>query len=256
MPSSTVSRRRLLAAGSGLLSVAFAGCAGGSNSSGTGAEYGESNGETLESSHEYESLFVRSDDPTLFIYQNEEDANEAADARDEDGYASPTGRSTVFVLSEDDAAALWIDAGDADTDASDIRAFVDGTDFETQSVVVEQRTIEDCYDRRLLGVRARDDDFRTQYCRSLKEPTTLCEADRTVMEAIVLRVDRPYDESPSSRASSESGSCHRPIGMHNDGIGSEKASSADANEGRDGTASANETDGDADSDAGNEVDDE
>lgn len=246
MPSSTVSRRRLLAAGSGLLSVAVAGCAGESVSSGTTAESGESNGESLESSHEYESLFVRSADPSHFIYRTEDDANETADAEDED--VSLAGRSTMFVLSEDDAAALWIDASDADTRESDIRAFVEETDFETQSVVVEQRTIEDCYDRRLLGVRASDDEFRTQLCRSLKEPTAPCEADETVMEAIVLRVDRPYDESPPSRGSSESGSCHGPIVARSDGAGSRN----DANETRDGTTTTNETEGDA----GGEVDDE
>lgn len=249
MPSRTVPRRRLLAAGSGLLSAAIAGCAGDSSSSGTVVESDERGG-TFESSHEYESLFVRSDGGNHFIYRNEDDANEAAEAEDEDGYVSPAGRSTLFVLDADDVADLWVDASDADTEASDIRAFVDETDFETQSIVVEQRTIEDCYDRRLLGVRASDDDFRTQYCRSLKEPTTPCEADKTVMEAIVLRVDRPYDESPSSRGSSESGSCRRPIVTHTDGNERSSANENESeNESNDDESESESNDGDTDTEA-------
>ncbi|AEH37917.1 hypothetical protein [Halopiger xanaduensis] len=208
MPSTTVSRRRLLAVGSGCLSLAIAGCAGESESESTveGKGSDEPTGEsTVESTHEYESLFVRSDGDGHFIYRDEERANEAAETSDADGASSrPYIRSPLFVVDEDDADALRIET-DA-TRADEIRAFVAETDFESESIVIDQRTIEDCYRRHIEGIRA-GGSFHTDYCQSLKGPMTPCEAGKEVMEAVILRVHRPYNEAPSSRSSSESHSC-------------------------------------------------
>lgn len=193
MPSTELSRRQLLAA-SGCLSAAIAGCTGVGESETTNHTVTEG-GDPLPSD-EYESLTLRSDDEEFFV-------DTGGDSPEDDGRSLPYERSVEFVLTEDEAAELRIDA----TDAADARTFLEETDFETESVVIEQRSIDDCYRRHVLSVQANPDEFRTQYCRSLKEPTTHCEADRTVVEAIFFRVDRAYDEAPSSRASSESASC-------------------------------------------------
>lgn len=194
MPSIDHSRRKLLAAG-GALSATLAGCTGfvGSERATHNATEG---GEPMPSDA-YESLVLRSDEPELFVYPADDPPGDESDR------THPFRRSVRFVLSEDEAAALEIDADDAD----DARAFLDATDFETESVVIDHREIDDCYRRHIQSVQASPDDFRTQYCRSLMEPTTPCEADLTVMEAIFLRVQHAYDDAPSSRASSESMSC-------------------------------------------------
>lgn len=213
MPSTLVSRRRLLAASGGCLSAAFAGClefSGSESVSGHAADSG-----TVESTHDYESLAVRAADETLVAYPSEDDA----EANDEEARALHAG---FFVVDEADAAALWIDP--AVDEAAAARAFVEETDFERQSIVVEQRPIDDCYRRRLLGVRAADDSVRTDFCRELKAPTTPCEADETVVEATFVRVHRPYDERPSSRSSSEANGCPA-----SDGHGNESAAN-DSNE--------------------------
>lgn len=199
MPSTTVSRRRLLATAGGAFALIGAGCSG-TGGTETTVEHSASDGTTLESSHEYESIAVRSAENEIFVHRDEE-AAEAAD--DRDGYGSV--REQVFVVDDEAATALRIETDERD--ASEIREFVEATDFENESIVVEQRPIEDCYRRRLLAVRAGDDEFRTEYCQTLKDATTACEAGKELVEAIVIRVHRPYDEAPSSYASSESYAC-------------------------------------------------
>lgn len=207
MPSTTVSRRKLLASG-GCLSLAIAGCAGESASESTVEGNGSdesTEGATVESTHGYESLFVRSDGSVRFIYRDEDRANEAAEAREDDASPEPYIRSPLFVVDEDDADELRIET-DA-TREDEIRSFVAETDFESESIAIDQRTIEDCYRRHIEGIRAGGNSFHTDYCRSLKDPMTPCEAGEEVMEAVILRVHRPYNEGPSSRSSSESRSC-------------------------------------------------
>ncbi|WP_265111594.1 hypothetical protein [Halosolutus halophilus] len=196
MPSTDLSRRRLLAA-SGCLSAAFAGCAG-VGESGTTTERTVSEDGTPMPSDEYDSLTLRSDDDDFFVTS----ADSPDDQADPDRSLSDE-RSVDFVLTEDEASNVRIDGDDADA----ARSFLGATDFETESIVIEQRTIDDCYRRHLLSVQANPDEFRTQYCRRLKAPTTPCEADVTVMEATFVRVQRAYDDSPSSRGSSEGTSC-------------------------------------------------
>ncbi|SEQ25397.1 hypothetical protein [Natrinema salaciae] len=194
MPSAPFSRRRLLTAGGGCLStLSLAGCAE-TRTSGSASE--SVDGGTVESTHEYESLSVRSAENTVFVYPNDDAAADTGDGPESQLNAR------FLVIDSDAASAMRIDG-----DATDARAFVEATDFDRESVFVDQRSIDDCYRRHLLGVRAHDDSVRTDYCRELKAPTTPCEAEKTVMEAVFVRINRPYEDHPSSRASSESGSC-------------------------------------------------
>ncbi|MXV64351.1 hypothetical protein GS429_20220 [Natronorubrum sp. JWXQ-INN-674] len=211
MPSNgTISRRRTLAATSGVLGAVLAGCAGESESeSSSTAEFNESDGAAYESTHEYEVLSVRSTDDEHFVHPSKDEASAEDDADDR---LSPRYRRTLqFVLDEDEADALWIEDDRTDGDVRDLREFVDATDFDTQTIVIDQRTIDDCYERRVRGVLAESDSLRTRYCQRLKPPETPCEADKTVMEAVVFRIERSYEESPSSRGSSEGMSCRGPV---------------------------------------------
>ncbi|NGM70889.1 hypothetical protein G6M89_18095 [Natronolimnobius sp. AArcel1] len=220
MPSSTPARRQLLAAAGSALSVAVAGCTGGFDG-GSVFEQNTSDEVTANSTHEHtvterpstdsshrgETLSIRSDDAKHFVYSDAETAADAADA-DEDEPILAHERA-LFITDTEDADALEITADE--TAEREIQAFVDDTDFEQQSVVIDQRTIEDCYERHLLDVTARGNSFRTEYCQHLKSPETTCEADYERMEAVVIRVDRPYNDGPTSRSSSESMSCHRNV---------------------------------------------
>lgn len=236
MPSTPVSRRRLLAASGGCLSAAFAGCTGfEGNESVSG--YSSDSG-TVESTHDYESLFVRSEDDTPVAYSSEDVADDADENR------GPRYLDEIFVVDEDDAAALWFTDATAADDVDDARAFVEETDFESETVVVDQRSIDDCYRRHLLGVRAADGEFRTSYCREIKAATEPCEADTTVVEAIFVRVRRPYDDPPSRRGSSESSTCPSDADAGNESTANETDGDETASESN-GNATANDAAGDA-----------
>lgn len=232
MPSGSCSRRRLLTAGGGCLSVALAGCAGldgSESSSGTGVD----GDRPIESTHDYESMSIRVDGDDPFVYPSEDDAETADDGP---GWRF---RARFLLVDEDDAAALWIDP-DIDGTA-DARAFVEATDFDAASVFVDQRTIDDCYRRRLRGVRAAADSLGTDYCRELKAPTTPCEADKTVVEAVFVRVHRPYDEAPSSRGSSQGTSCPAREDRTGSGSAGNETDGTEDQSGTDETGDANET---------------
>ncbi|ELY82253.1 hypothetical protein C487_02473 [Natrinema pallidum DSM 3751] len=176
--------------------MAVAGCAGtGSNGSTTGT--GDDN-PTVDSSHAYETMAVQAERTSLIVYPNADAAEAAADDR-----SARLHRSFV-VTDADDAAALRF-ADIADTAA--VRSFVAATDFDAASVLVDQQSIDDCYRRRLLGVRATDETIHTSYCLALKAPTTACEAETTVLDATLVRIHRPYGGHPPARRSSQHRSC-------------------------------------------------
>ncbi|WP_254768003.1 hypothetical protein [Salinilacihabitans rarus] len=206
MPSSLHSRRRLLAAASGCLGVVLAGCTGDDrpSSSSTGRETAVGPGVERSSTHEYAVRFVRSDADEPFLFEDEETAREVAETPEDEPL--PVGvTSILFVTDEAAAEELHVEADEDGRET--IRTFVEGTDFENETVAIDQRSIGDCYRREVEAVEARDEEFKIHYCRWLKEPTTRCEADRDVMEAVLCRVDRPYEERPRSRGSSESAMC-------------------------------------------------
>lgn len=202
MPSTDCTRRGLLAVASGYLGAGLAGCfgtdiGGSSSSHRTRTDLGGN----YSSTHEYEVRFARAESDDPFVFRDEDAATEfEANGGDDPHHARLD--ATFFVL--DDAAA---DDLRIETAADELRSFVTATDFDSESILIQQQPIGDCFYREVTGVEARDDDFHVHMCRWLKDPTAPCEADRDVMEAIVLRVARPYGERPSSRGSSESAVC-------------------------------------------------
>lgn len=201
MPSTDCTRRGLLAVASACLSAGLAGCYGteisGSSSQGSTTDLAGN----YSSTHEYEVRSARAEGDDPFLFRDEDAAADYEANRGED--PQPARLDTTFFVIDGDAADDLV----IETAAEELRSFVTGTDFESESILILQRSIGDCYYREVTGVEARDDDFQVHMCRWLKEPTTRCEADREVMEAIVLRVARPYGERPSSRGSSESAVC-------------------------------------------------
>lgn len=132
----------------------------------------------------------------------------ADDTDDVDDERSRRHRHREFVLSEEQAAAIEFDAVDVDPEArTDVRSFLEETDYETASVVVHQRPIEACYTRRIQYVTVREDRYYIRFCRRLKPAMTPCEADETELEALFVRVPYAYETPPSSRGSGERSQC-------------------------------------------------
>ncbi len=237
-----ISRRRLLAATGGCLSASVAGCVEAIE----GIEYESSSdadesvsSEPYEASDDLEYVSVRAPGEMPFVFSSADDAEEAE--YDDSPTARARAQSTVFVTDEAAGESLYIDYdGDGVDDA---RAFVDATDFESQTVVVEQRRIDDCYRRALVSVSARDDEFRTQYCRELQPATAPCDADATEMQAFFIRVDRPYSDRPSRRGGGESGSCPDRVWDETDSSGEDD----DERDGADGGGNGGGRNGENDS---------
>lgn len=206
MPSTHYSRRQLLAA-SGTFLVAVGGCTG---TDGTTTEFETDEGpaDPSELGDDVDALIVRAADADPFVYP---DADAAADD-DDDRFQL---RSTFHVIDDEDADDLVLET--TDEDEGRIRTFLEETAFDAESIVVDQRTIEDCYERHFLGATASADSVRLEYCQALKDPTTPCEADRELMETVFVRLSRPYDDTPTSRQSSESMTCPESV-LADDGV--------------------------------------
>lgn len=182
-------RRNALRVAGALLTGGVAGCIGAeSGSHATGESSTGMRGRLPSASTPFESLSRRGPGSDMIVYTDPGTVDH---------------HDTQFVLNEADAEALTVDLANP----TPVRAFLTETDFTSASVVIEQRTIEDCYERRLLAVDATEDRFRSWYCQQLRPPTARCAADTEVMVANIIRVQHVYEEPPSSRASSERRGC-------------------------------------------------
>lgn len=115
--------------------------------------------------------------------------------------------AVLFVLGETDATNLRFE-GDVDpADVDDVRAFAEATDFENASLVVIQRPIGDCYERRTEYVELEDGGFSARFCRVLRDATTRCDADERTMEATLLRVPHAYEDEPRELEFEEGSRC-------------------------------------------------
>lgn len=61
--------------------------------------------------------------------------------------------------------------------ASDLRAFVEATDFESESVYLVSRPIGACYEARLVGVYREGNGIDADFCNALRPADVACEAD-------------------------------------------------------------------------------
>lgn len=82
----------------------------------------------------------------------------------------------------------------ADVDGAEaVREFVAGTDFETETVLVDQRTVEACYRLELCSVRWSATEVDFDYSRVGLAYDVSCEADAEATEARFLRIPDTLD---------------------------------------------------------------
>lgn len=202
MPSISTRRQLLTISGSTFLSL-LAGCTSSSDRSVEEASVDEP--ESIDSTHEFETTQYRLDSATAVIFRDA-DAMEAADPPDADMPGHPQRRESILVFDQEGANELQIDVDDGEVQRK-IQSFVNSTEFERQSIIISQQMVDECFERNVVGVEAEDDSFSLNFCRQLKPPTVACEADKTVLDVILIRLDRPYDTRPSRRSASSGYSC-------------------------------------------------
>ncbi|MCD2203503.1 hypothetical protein [Halobacterium sp. KA-6] len=109
----------------------------------------------------------------------------------------------IYVSDEDDLDDVSF--ADSDT-AAELRAFVQETDYDSESVLVQSRAIQQCYDLRLRGVWREDDGLQTSFCSSLRPADAACSRDAEETVGVGIRL--PFSgEDFSSFGSRWSKSC-------------------------------------------------
>ncbi|GGK72786.1 hypothetical protein [Haloarcula sebkhae] len=98
-----------------------------------------------------------------------------------------------------------------DADRSEIRSFLDGTDFDTETVYVQTVTIEECFQLTLCQIRWAADNITTDYGRVSRPYDEPCTAGNKIYAVWVIRIpDTVNADDISSYSSSIGGnSCER-----------------------------------------------
>ena len=176
-----LSRRRALRAAATAGAVALAGCSGGPGSS---TPVPRDRGEPVPPA-DMEVLFVRdTDGEPLFAVGDDDGATPAGD----DIEGRPTrGEYLRDVGSRDRVTFRSTPA------AGELRAFVDGTDFESGSVYLLERPVSACYEVRLVGVYRGDDGFEAALCQSFRPADIVCSAGGVDTVGVGVRLPFPGD---------------------------------------------------------------
>lgn len=125
--------------------------------------------------------------------------DESADGTD--GRAEDRWRHEL-VTSAETAESLTL----ADVDGADgARAFLAETDFETETVYLEERVVGECWELDLCSVRWESDRVETDYGRRLRPVDAACSADAKVAVATFIRIPAPLDPDEVNQFSSGSG---------------------------------------------------
>lgn len=188
---------------------ALAGCAGESSSTAEREVGGPYAGLPPDATREFEVRSLRAPISEPFVHVRDETPDQT-EATDQGDTKAPRLRGRFLIHDAEQANALRFEVDHED--AQSVRSFVEATDFETASVVLYQRSIEECYERHVEYVTVEPDRYFVQFCRRLRDATTRCAADQTVMDAQLIRIPRAYDEPPTSHGSGERSGCHgRPL---------------------------------------------
>lgn len=114
-----------------------------------------------------------------------------------------------LVVDDETASTLTV----ADVEGADrAREFLDATDFEGETVYVEQREIGECYERTLCWVKWTDSSIETAYSRGFRDADVACETDAKDVVAHLIRLPVALDPDRISGYGSQttSGHCRSP----------------------------------------------
>jgi hypothetical protein len=197
------SRRALLSAATALTtSVVLAGCSGTGTSGSSDRSSSESIARTLDDPPPYAYLRGNADRAVVWRPSGDQSTREAR------RYPGPQ-------VLDSQSRADELEYADVDG-ADDVRAFVDDTDFDAETVYVNQRSVPACYRLELCGASWTSTNVDLAYSRLGLAYDVPCEADAKVIEARFLRLPVALDhESVTSMgASTGTGGCpgeHAPV---------------------------------------------
>lgn len=184
------SRRSFLATSGVILGGVTAGCIGNSGSSFSSQDVGAGRIPT-DALDEYDYIHLRNSraEPIITI----DDTNR---------------RSRLLLFTESDLDR--IEFTENLQGSAEAMELLETTDFTSESVILHQRTVEECYLLHVEYVVARPDQYRIQFCQVLRDVDAACRANVSVMQATLFRIPVAYDDRPSSSGSGRRSTCHDP----------------------------------------------
>lgn len=194
-------RRRALHGAVALL-TGFAGCSGSASSSGhIGSPTATVPPESTRATQLPEHYIFRGTTSEPVVRTPSDDSNDETAERSEDRWRHR------LVASTETAESLTLPDVDGSKRA---RAFLRETDFQTETIYVEERVVGECWRVGLCGVQWESDRIETSYSRRLRPADVACSADKEVSVAMLIRIPERLDPDEVSRFSSGSGRCEVP----------------------------------------------
>ncbi|WP_436907468.1 hypothetical protein [Halosimplex marinum] len=254
-----LTRRRALQVAVGL-AAGLAGCPDGETDAGRG-DAGTAVGSPTppasggdEGADDIESVTLRADDagyddPLAWFVPDPRDRATAG------GTVDPSDRAFEGLIGDAPTAeTLRVTDRATETEASvapeTARRFVAGTDFDSETLLVEGRSVGECYRLVLCSVFWEDGEVETRYGRFLRDADAACEADARDAHVTIARLPVSLDPAEFEMGATgvASGRCFRPEAP----LGTPRPRSATATAGRTDAASGTEapsgTAGDASAD--------
>ena len=178
------SRRRALQAIAATGTVALAGCSGGSGSSTT---VPRDRGDPVPPA-DLDVLFVRDSggEPLFGVGGGSDDGTTP-----EDGGIEGRRTRSEFLRDAESRERVTFRSTRA---AEELRAFVDGTDFESGSLYLLERPVSACYEVSLVGVYREDDTVVADLCQSFRPADIVCSAGGIDTVGLGVRLPFPGDE--------------------------------------------------------------
>ncbi|TKX87408.1 hypothetical protein EXE43_03165 [Halorubrum sp. SS5] len=140
-----------------------------------------------------------------------EDGTDGGVAPDDDASGDdadgPTGVGRELVTTAGRAARIRAAPGVADEDRRRVRAFLDETDYDAETVYVAPAGVRSCQRLEIHSVSWQPGRVEYEYCRELRPPDAACEAGTRVTLALLFRLPVALDERIRGSGSSGRSPC-------------------------------------------------
>ncbi|WP_136688069.1 hypothetical protein [Halorhabdus amylolytica] len=203
-----LTRRSFLHGATGLTAV-LAGCSGlggdSAESTATPTRVATENDPAHGSTTDPESLLLRvdTDRPPVWLAESDGEPGGRPTANERDRW-----RDSIIVDDSTRADRLKVAEN---IDRERVGSFFGATDFATETVYVEMGEIEECFRLELCHVSWSATEISTDYTRRSRPYTDRCEADKSVIEARLIRIPDSIkaDDVHSYSSSIGAGACDR-----------------------------------------------
>ncbi|KTG11538.1 hypothetical protein AUR64_03290 [Haloprofundus marisrubri] len=131
-----------------------------------------------------------------------------------DGQPANDSWAPILVTDTETAASLEFAAVEGVERAEQ---FLEETDFDSETLYVEQHPIRECYEQQLCWVRWTESSIETAYSRGYRDADIACETDAydVVAQLVRLPVVFDVDELRSHGSRTQSGPCRPPTTPEN-----------------------------------------